>query len=562
MSAIPTPLSTLLPTPFFDPEDGLYHHDPADDPAWYKPVGITLALTSGFFIGSSFIFKKRGLLDSQRKHGEIGHGHSYLKSPLWWTGMILMASGEVANFGAYAFVPAILVTPLGALSVVLSAILSSIFLKERLNFAGKIGCAQCLLGATIIVIHAPESNATETIPEFLSYVFSPGFGSSVVYTTRHWDDGNQFLQWPIYPLILFIIFTVCVQIHFLNKSLNQFSTAIVTPVYYVFFTTMTLISSAVLFRGFAVESAIGGVSLVFGFLVIVGGVSLLFQGQMEKKNLKGTKCPHCKVVIDMEGGVAAHDDEEDDEEEENGVGHIRHSSAVPNGVSAKEKALKLGAKPAFKVLASSSLDDEKAAIVDLQPKQPSRVSSNGGYRSVNDAKASEGGGHMRKASASIEYPPQPIVRSGSSITTASGATAFQTPPPPGQNSTPRAIGHTNSTTFQKVILTSNPAPLAENVPVLPPPPQKTSTSIPPPASAPVAQPAPEAPAPIPAHPAPAPSQPQESFVDDDDDAFNDDVMGSTAKLAGSGHEKPWFEDEGMGSALDLGVSKEGHQTKK
>lgn len=36
---------------------------------------------------------------------------------MWWVGLITMAAGEAANFAAYGFAPAILVTPLGALSV-------------------------------------------------------------------------------------------------------------------------------------------------------------------------------------------------------------------------------------------------------------------------------------------------------------------------------------------------------------------------------------------------------------------------------------------------------------
>lgn len=45
-------------------------------------------------------------------------GFSYLKEPTWWAGMLLMIVGEAANFAAYAFAPAILVTPLGALSII------------------------------------------------------------------------------------------------------------------------------------------------------------------------------------------------------------------------------------------------------------------------------------------------------------------------------------------------------------------------------------------------------------------------------------------------------------
>jgi hypothetical protein len=52
---------------------------------YYKVVGIILAIASGVLIGSSFVFKKKGLLASQANAGE---GVSYLKSWLWWTGMI------------------------------------------------------------------------------------------------------------------------------------------------------------------------------------------------------------------------------------------------------------------------------------------------------------------------------------------------------------------------------------------------------------------------------------------------------------------------------------------
>ena len=42
-------------------------------------VGIVLAVTSGLLIGSSFVFKKKGLLRSQAG-GELGEGVAYLKS--------------------------------------------------------------------------------------------------------------------------------------------------------------------------------------------------------------------------------------------------------------------------------------------------------------------------------------------------------------------------------------------------------------------------------------------------------------------------------------------------
>lgn len=46
---------------------------------------------------------------------------------------------------AYAFVEAIVVTPMGALSVVISAILSSLFLNEKLSLFGWLGCSLCIV---------------------------------------------------------------------------------------------------------------------------------------------------------------------------------------------------------------------------------------------------------------------------------------------------------------------------------------------------------------------------------------------------------------------------------
>jgi hypothetical protein len=81
--------------------------------------------------------------------------------------------GEIANFAAYAFAPAILVTPLGALSVLIGAVLGSYFLKEELGTLGKLGCAICLIGSVIIVLHAPPDKEIKTIDEILHYAIQP-----------------------------------------------------------------------------------------------------------------------------------------------------------------------------------------------------------------------------------------------------------------------------------------------------------------------------------------------------------------------------------------------------
>ncbi|KAF4548895.1 Hypothetical protein D9617_24g016080 [Elsinoe fawcettii] len=289
-------------------------------PPIYKVVGIILAIASGLFIGVSFVVKKVGLLQANKKYNEeAGEGYGYLKNWMWWTGMILMILGEICNFVAYAFVDAILVTPLGALSVVITTILSAIFLKERLSFVGKIGCFQCIIGSVVIVLNAPEQSAVSRIQDMQRYVIAPGFltyagiiiagsiftafwvgprygkKSMLVYLSIcSWIGGlsvvatqglgaaiitqiggeAQFNQWFLYVLLVFVIATLLTEIIYLNKALNLFNAALVTPTYYVYFTSATIISSAILFRGFK-GTAMSITTVIMGFLVICSGVVLL-----------------------------------------------------------------------------------------------------------------------------------------------------------------------------------------------------------------------------------------------------------------------------------------------
>jgi len=88
--------------------------------------------------------------------------------------------GEIFNFAAYAFAPAILVTPLGALAVLIGAVLGSYFLNEELGVLGRLGSAICLIGAVIIVLHAPPDEDIKTIDQILNYAIQPGmFGASL-----------------------------------------------------------------------------------------------------------------------------------------------------------------------------------------------------------------------------------------------------------------------------------------------------------------------------------------------------------------------------------------------
>ncbi|KAM4545397.1 magnesium transporter NIPA4 isoform 3-T4 [Odontesthes bonariensis] len=140
-------------------------------------LGLTLALLSAFLIGGSVILKKKALLRlANTGHTRAGDGgHGYLKDWLWWGGLLTMGAGEVCNFAAYMFAPATLVTPLGALSVLISAVLSSYLLGEVLNVVGKLGCLLSVLGSILLVIHAPQEQEVTSLQDMTSKLLEPGF---------------------------------------------------------------------------------------------------------------------------------------------------------------------------------------------------------------------------------------------------------------------------------------------------------------------------------------------------------------------------------------------------
>jgi hypothetical protein len=114
----------------------------------------------------------------------------------------------------------------------------------------------------------------------LSVVFTQGIGGAIVHS---FTVENQFTNWFVYLVLLLTLVTLAIEIIYLNKALNIFNTAVVTPTYYVIFTTLTIVSSIVFYRGFD-ASPINVITCVFGFLIICSGVALLQHSRSEKSD--------------------------------------------------------------------------------------------------------------------------------------------------------------------------------------------------------------------------------------------------------------------------------------
>ena len=61
-------------------------------------------------------------------------------------------------------------------------------------------------------------------------------------------DFSQLLCVETFWSVIIVIVCVVTQLNYLNKALDAFNTAIVSPIYYVFFTTATVVASTIMFK--------------------------------------------------------------------------------------------------------------------------------------------------------------------------------------------------------------------------------------------------------------------------------------------------------------------------
>ncbi|XP_029030274.1 magnesium transporter NIPA4 isoform X2 [Betta splendens] len=315
-------------------------------------LGLTLALLSAFLIGGSVILKKKALLRLARNgHTRAGDGgHGYLKDWLWWGGLLTMGAGEACNFVAYMFAPATLVTPLGALSVLISAVLSSYLLGEVLNLLGKLGCFLCVLGSILLVIHAPEEQEVTSLQDMTNKLLEPGFlvyaaavlvlcillvlyvcprfgrsnilvyisicsllgaftvssvkGLAIAINTA-FHDTSVFANPLTWILLLVLVVSIVTQVNYLNKSLDTFNTLMVYPIYYVLFTSVVLSTCIILFQEWRSMAAVDVVTTLGAFLVIVVGVAMLHLFKELQVTLKELTRQLSQPVEEGPAGVSA-----------------------------------------------------------------------------------------------------------------------------------------------------------------------------------------------------------------------------------------------------------------
>lgn len=99
-----------------------------------------------------------------------------------------------------------------------------------------------------------------------------GFGVAIKLT---FSGNNQFSHPSTYLFAIVAGGCIVLQLNYFNKALDIFNTNVVNPIYYVCFSTATIVASVILFQGFNTEDPANSLSLLVGFITTFLGVHLL-----------------------------------------------------------------------------------------------------------------------------------------------------------------------------------------------------------------------------------------------------------------------------------------------
>lgn len=320
-------------------------------------IGILCALASSCFIGASYVINKKSteninkstslndlseispgddnsimlkprkstlesikinIQNTRRKDEENSNnslGYKFLKSPLWWCYILFTAGGEGCNAVAYNYAPATLVTPLGALSMVTTCILSSQFLKEKLNIVSKLGVVLAILGSIFIILNAPSNAKIDSTEKLLQcHLFQWPFITYasinialiiffVVIQTKHFiyriliisllgsfvvislksitiiigESGvSAVIDNPVFYFFLTVLVTgLVVNAMQLTQALNLGDASTVIPIHYVCFTSSIIIGTNLLFQEYKNMIAIQMIQVCAGFVILCIAVFLI-----------------------------------------------------------------------------------------------------------------------------------------------------------------------------------------------------------------------------------------------------------------------------------------------
>lgn len=136
----------------------------------YQALGIPIALVGALFLSTGTQLQSRGVGKIERQHGRATKGFSFpqllrlLGRPSWVIGTLLCALAIAFQLTSLSFAPLIVVQPLGAVALVVTALVNSRVTRTRIDRRTKRSIALCVGGVglfvTIAAITAVEPKIT------------------------------------------------------------------------------------------------------------------------------------------------------------------------------------------------------------------------------------------------------------------------------------------------------------------------------------------------------------------------------------------------------------------
>ena len=130
-------------------------------------VGVGLAVGGNTLIACSLTLQKFCV------NREVATGVKTGSMPLFWLALAGMIGGEVGNFAAFGFCSQTVVSPLGAVSVIVNTVLAAVFLGEKIYWRTVVGIGLTLTGSVGVVLFSPPAVGDLTCDSFISKLASP-----------------------------------------------------------------------------------------------------------------------------------------------------------------------------------------------------------------------------------------------------------------------------------------------------------------------------------------------------------------------------------------------------
>lgn len=288
--------------------------------------GIILAVAGSFLTGSGLFLQKL----AHKQILEQNKEQSYIKTPIWWTGILLLGLGELGNFSAYALVhSAAIIAPIGAISVIFNAIISRIWLKENITWTRIGGILLAVVGIVLVTAFAPRAHETDVYLNIVSWrslvyfsvvitsailtalyirnsevqlltccIFCGFMGSITVTSSKVISTALKLalsgsstalltdprVCWLTYFLFVALFISVVLQLRYLNIALKHFDSSQVSPTHYIIFTTVCISAFIIVFGETNFDSNISIALFVVGLIMAYIGVYLVigYQGSTIK----------------------------------------------------------------------------------------------------------------------------------------------------------------------------------------------------------------------------------------------------------------------------------------